>query len=137
MGARFWISGVVMFVVLMMGGFLIHGTILHPDYATLPNLMRPEADAQARFHWMIIAHLVMAFAYTWIYRKGREPGRPWLGQGLRFGAALACAFAIPMYLIYYVVQPWPEAMVVKQVALEVVMALVTGLVLAAVNRDGK
>lgn len=135
MGARFWISGIVTFVVIMMGGFLIHGTILNADYAAQPNLMRTEEDAQARFHWMFVANLVMGFAFTWIYRKGREPGRPWLGQGLRFGVALACAF-VPIYLIYYVVQPWPEAVVVKQIALESVMALVTGVVLAAINRDG-
>lgn len=137
MGARFWISGVVTFVVLMMGGFLIHGTILRADYVAQTNLMRPDADTQARFHWMLFANLVMAFAYTWIYRKGREAGRPWLGQGLRFGVALACAFAIPVYLIFYVIQPWPEGMVVKQIALECVMALVTGTVLAAINRDAK
>ena len=135
MGARFWISGVVTFVVIMLGGFLIHGTILHADYAALPNLMRGEADAQARFHWMILANLVMGFAFTWIYRKGREAGKPWLAQGLRFGVALACAFAIPMYLIYYVVQPWPESIVVKQIVMESVMALITGVVLAVINRD--
>jgi len=33
------------------------------------------------------------------------------------------------------VQPWPGAIVVKQIALETVMALVTGVVLAAINRD--
>jgi hypothetical protein len=135
MGGRFWISGVVTFVVITMGGFLIHGTILQADYEAQRNLMRPETDVQTRFHWMFVANLAMAFAFTWIYRKGREPGKPWLGQGLRFGVALACAFAVPMYLIYYVVQPWPESMVVKQIALEFVMALVTGVVLAAINRD--
>ena len=134
MGARFWISGVVTFVVMMAGGFLIHGTILQADYAAQPNLMRSEAEAGARFHWMILANLVMAFAFTWIYRKGREPGRPWLGQGLRFGVALACAF-VPMYLIYYVVMPWSESIVVKQIAMESVMGLVTGIVLAVINRD--
>ena len=137
MGARFWISGVVTFVVIMTGGFLIHGAILHADYAALPNLMRAEADAQGHFHWMFVANLMMGFAFTWIYRKGREPGRPWLGQGLRFGVALACAFAIPMYLIYYVVQPWPESIAIKQIGMETVMALVTGVVLAAINRDAR
>jgi len=136
MGARFWISGVGTFIVVMMGGFLIHGTILSADYAAQPNLMRTEADAQAHFHWMFIANLVMAFGFTWIYRKGREAGRPWLGQGLRFGVALASAFAVPLYLIYYVVQPWPASIVVKQIGMETVMALVTGVVLAAINRDG-
>jgi len=137
MTARFWISGVVLFVVLMIGGYTIHGAILFADYAALPNLMRTDTDAQAKFGWMFVANLLMGFGYTWIYRKGREPGRPWIGQGLRFGAALALAFAVPMYLIYYVVQPWPTSIVVKQIGLETVMALVTGLVAAAINNDPK
>ena len=124
-----------MFVVIMAGGFLIHGTLLHADYAAQPQLMRSEADAQTRFHWMFVANLLMGFAFTWIYRKGRESGKPWLGQGLRFGMALAAAFAVPMYLIYYVVQPWPESIVIKQIGFETIMALVTGIVLAAINRD--
>ncbi len=135
MGARFWISGVVTFIVLMMGGFTIHGFILQPDYAALPNLMRTEADSQGKFGWMIFANFLMGLGFTWIYRKGREAGRPWIGQGLRFGVALAVAVSIPTYLIYYVVQPWPESIVVKQIGMESVMALVTGLVLAAINRD--
>jgi hypothetical protein len=126
-----------MFVVLMAGGFLIHGTILHADYAAQPQLMRTEADAQAHFGWMFVANFLMGLGFTWIYRKGREPGRPWVGQGLRFGVALAVACAAPMYLIYYVVQPWPGSIVVKQIGMETVMALVTGLVLAAINRDTK
>ena len=137
MGARFWISGVVLFVVLMIGGFTIHGTLLHADYAALPNLMRTEADAQALFGWMIFANFLMGLGFTWIYRKGRENGRGWVGQGLRFGVVLALTFNVPMYLIYYVVQPWPSSIVVKQIGFETVMALVTGLVAAALNRDPK
>ena len=135
MGARFWISGVVTFVVVMMGGFLIHGTLLQADYLAQPQLMRSETDSQAHFHWMILANLLLGFGFTWIYRKGREAGKPWLGQGLRFGVALAVTFAAPMYLIYYVVQPWPASMVMKQIGFETIMALVTGVVLAAINRD--
>ena len=33
MGARFWISVVVMFVVSMLVGFVVHGVLLHGDYA--------------------------------------------------------------------------------------------------------
>ena len=135
MGARFWISGVVIFILNMIGGFTIHGFLLHPDYAALPNLMRTEAEASGLFGWMIFANLLMGLGFTWIYRKGRESGKPWLGQGLRFGVALAVSFMVPMYLVYYVVMPWPTAIVVKQIAMESVMALAIGVALAAINRD--
>jgi len=137
MGGRFWISVVVMFVLSMGIGFLVHGMLLHGDYSQLPNLLRPEVEAQGYFMWMLLAHVLMAFGITWIYRKGREPEKPFLGQGLRFGLALAVLMTAPMYLIYYAIQPWPGAVVVKQIAYDVIGMLVVGVVVAAINQEPK
>jgi len=137
MGGRFWISVVVIFVVSMLIGFAVHGFVLKNDYAQLPNLMRTEADAQGHFGYMILAHVCMALGFTWIYRKGREAGKPAIGQGLRFGAAVAVLMCIPMYLIYYAVQPWPGVVIVKQIVYDVIGMLLLGVVVALVNQDAK
>ena len=63
--------------------------------------------------------------------------KPPIGQGLRFGAAVAVMMCIPMYLIYYAVQPWPEAMVVKQIGYDVIGMLLVGVVVALINQDAK
>ena len=94
MGGRFWISGVVMSVLFLMSGFVVHGVLLHNDYAQLPNLLRPEAEAQGYFMWMLLADALMGFGFTWIYRKGREAGKAAVGQGLRFGIAIAVLMTI-------------------------------------------
>jgi hypothetical protein len=135
MRPRFWISGVVLFVVLFLSGFVVHGLILQADYAAQPQLMRTEADSQAHFGWMFVGNLLMGFGFTCIYRQGRDAGKPWPGQGLRFGLLLAVTFTAPMYLIYYVVQPWPGSTVVKQIGLETIVSLVVGLVAAVINTD--
>ena len=137
MGGRFWISVVVIFVVSMLIGFAVHGFVLKNDYAQLPNLMRTEADAQGHFGYMILAHVCMALGFTWIYRKGREAGKPAIGQGLLFGAAVAVLMCIPMYLIYYAVQPWPGVVIVKQIVYDVIGMLLLGVVVALVNQDAK
>lgn len=137
MPGRFWISVVVVAVVSLLIGFVVHGMLLHGDYAALPNLLRTEADAQNYFVWMILAHLLIGFGFTWIYLKGRETGKPALGQGLRFGAAVAVLMTIPMYLIYYAVQPWPGAVVVKQIVFDVIGVLIAGVVVAFVNQGPK
>jgi hypothetical protein len=62
MGKRFVISWIVVFVLWMLGSFVVHGLLLHADYAALPNLFRPEADAQKYFPLMILAHVIMAGA---------------------------------------------------------------------------
>lgn len=134
MGARFWISVVVLFVLALMTGFVVHGMLLRPDYAALPNLLRTDADAQGHFGWMILADALIGFGYTWIYLKGRDPAKPPLAQGLRFGAALAIAFLIPNYLIYYAVQPWPMTVVVKQIVFDTIGLLIMGVVAALINQ---
>ncbi len=137
MGGRFWISVVVMSVLTLMGGFVVHGMLLHGDYAQLPKLLRTEEDQGGHFIWMLLAHVFMGFGLTWIYVKGREPGKPAVGQGLRFGAAISVLMTIPMYLIYYAIQPWPGAVVVKQIVYDVIVMLVLGVVVALINRDPK
>ncbi len=134
MGKRFFISWLVVFVLWMLGSFLIHGHLLHDDYARLPNLMRTEADSQKYFPLMILAHVILAGSFVWIYARGVEP-KPWLPQGVRFGVAIAMLAIVPMYLIYYVVQPTPGALVVKQIVFSGILVVLLGIVAAYLYRQ--
>jgi hypothetical protein len=134
MDKRFWISAVVMFVLSLGLGFVVHGVLLHDDYEKLQNIFRSPADAQEYFPFMVVAHALIALAFTWIYRQGREAGKPWLGQGVRFGIAIAVLMTIPIYLIYYAVQPMPGAVVAKQIVFDVIAVVVMGIVVAWINQ---
>jgi hypothetical protein len=133
MNRKFWISAVVMFLMAMAFGMLIHGGMLHDEYAKLPNLMRSEAEAQKMMGLMIVAHVSIALAFTWIYMKGKE-ARPWLGQGARYGLAVALMTSVPMYLIYYVVMPFPSDLVAQQIVFDSLGFVAMGIVLAWINR---
>ena len=61
--------------------------------------------------------------------------RPWLGQGLRFGLAVALLAVVPIYMIYYVVQPMPGATVVKQIVFDAIVVLVLGALVAYLYRS--
>jgi cytochrome bd-type quinol oxidase subunit 2 len=133
MGKKFWISFVVMFVMAMLFGMLIHGMLLHDEYRKLGSLMRSETEAQKMFGLMILAHVFIALGFTWIYVKGKE-ARPWLGQGLRYGLAVAVMMTIPTYLIYYVVMPFPSDLVAQQMVFDTIGIVAMGMVLAWINR---
>jgi hypothetical protein len=133
MNRKFFIAWIAVFVVWMLGDFAIHATLLHDDYAALPQLYRSEADSQPFFPLMLLAHVLMAGAFAWIYARGQEP-KPWLGQGLRFGAAVALLNVVPHYIIYYVVQPLPQSLVVKQIGFGAVLMLLLGAVAAFVQK---
>lgn len=134
MNKRFFIAWAAVFVVWMAGSFVVHGWLLHADYAQLSSLFRTDADSQQYFPLMILAHIVMAGAFVWIYARGAE-AKPWLGQGLRFGLAVALLTVVPSYLIYFVVQPMPAALVARQIVFDGVLLLVLGALVAFLYRS--
>lgn len=135
MSARFFIAWAVTFVAWMAGSFVVHHTLLHADYSSVQNLFRSPEEAQNYFHFMILAHALMAGAFVWIYRQG-VTAAPFVGQGLRYGAAVAALCTVPLYLIYYVVQPMPGVIVAKQIVFDTVLVLLLGVLVASLHRGG-
>lgn len=133
MNKYFLIAWIVVFVAWMAGSFVVHGLLLHGDYAKLPNLFRPEAEAQHYFPLMIAAHVMMSGALVWIYARGVE-AKPWVAQGVRFGLAIALLTVVPTDMIYYVVQPMPGATVIKQIVLDGALIVGLGVIAAYMYR---
>ena len=133
MNKKFLFSWVVVFVAWMAGSFVVHGLLLHDGYAALPNLFRTEEDANQYFHFMLIAHIIMAGAFVWIYQRGSE-NKPWLSQGVRYGIAIALLAPLPTYMIYYVVQPMPGAHAVQQALYDGVLVVILGVITAFLNK---
>ena len=132
MDKRFWVCGLLVSIAALLLDFLIHGVLLRADYAALVarGLMRTPADAQQYLPYMLVAHLLAGYGLTWLYRRGVDRKRAGLGQGLRFGIAVALAATLPGYLIYYAVQPLPPTLVHKQLLLGTAATLLLGLLLA-------
>jgi hypothetical protein len=133
MNRKFWISVLVIFVISMAFGFLIHALLLGPDYAALAGLFRSQEEQAARFFYMLLAHAVFAFAFVWIFLKGRE-SKSFLLQGIRYGVAIALLATVPTYLIYYVVQPVPVELAFKQIAFDSGALVILAIVLAWIHR---
>ncbi len=133
MNKRFLAAWLIVFIAWMLGSFVVHGMLLHEDYARLPNLFRSEAEAHQYFPLMILAHVILAGAFVWIYSRGVEHA-PWLPQGLRFGVAVALLTVVPTYMIYYVVQPMPGVHVVKQIVFDGILLGLLGVIVARVYR---
>ncbi|MEO5699437.1 MAG: hypothetical protein ABIS17_05240 [Casimicrobiaceae bacterium] len=126
----------LLFVAWMAGSFVVHGQLLAADYAALEGrLFRTPEDSQQHFPLMLLAHVLLSGAFVWIYARGREPGKPWLGQGIRFGIAIALLTVIPTYLIYFVVQPTPGVLAVKQSVFDSVLLIVLAVLVAWWYRD--
>lgn len=134
MNRRFLIAWLVLFIAWYVGSFIVHGLLLHADYEQLAGLFRKPAEAQSYLPLMALAHILMAGAFVWIYGRGVEP-KSWPGQGLRYGLAIAALMIVPLYLIYFVVQPMPASTVVKQIVYETILVLLLGLLAAYMYRS--
>ena len=131
MNPRFLIGWLILFVAWMAGSFLVHGLLLAADYTALQGkLYRSPEDSQRFFHLMLLAHVILAAAFQWIYLRGREPGKPWAGQGLRFGLAVALLSVVPHYMIYFVVQPTPGMLAIKQIIFSGILLALLGVLVA-------
>ena len=133
MNARFWISGVVMTIAAGLFGFVVHGVLLAADYTALGPMMRTPEDSAHYVQWMVLADAAIGFGITWIYHQGFTPMKSAIGQGLRCGAAIALVSVIPMFLIYYAVEPLPGALVVKQLIFSTVQMLLLGVLVSLLN----
>jgi hypothetical protein len=131
---KFIIAWIALFVAWFMGSFVVHGVLLRSDYMQLTNLFRTEGDEQKYFPLMILAHLILSGAFVWIYARGVEP-KPWLAQGVRFGVAVALLTTVPTYMIYFVVQPIPGDVVIKQIVFDGVLMVILGTIVAWLYRD--
>jgi hypothetical protein len=100
----------------------------------LAKLYRSEAESRQYFSWILLAHVLMAGAFTWIYSFGRE-AKPWVAQGVRYGVAVALLGVVPGYLIYYAVQPLSGELVVKQIIFSGILMIVLGIIVAWLYRD--
>ena len=134
MNARFWIAAVAMFVLSLGLGFVIHAGLLESEYSRLPGLFRSKETQGSYFPFMLVAHALIACGFVWIYRMGREADKPWIAQGLRFGAAIIVLTTIPTYLIYFAVQPMPWTMVTKQIIFDALGVLIMAITLAWIYR---
>ncbi|MBZ5521690.1 MAG: hypothetical protein LAP21_05465 [Acidobacteriia bacterium] len=121
------------FVLMATGRYLIHSLWLAGAYAANAALWRTQSAMLHRLWVIHLANLIFAAAAVLIYVRGIEP-KPWIGQGIRFGLLLALASAVPQSMVEYFTYPIPPILAVQWIAGEGVLAVLLGVVVAAICR---
>ena len=78
---------------------------------------------------MVLSHLIKGFAFAWVYQQGVASGS-WLSLGVRYGVAMALLITVPLYLVYYAVQPMPGMLVAKQIIFDTIGTMLMAIVVA-------
>ncbi|HEY0303369.1 MAG TPA: hypothetical protein VGC44_00280 [Longimicrobiales bacterium] len=129
---RMWRVAVGVFLVGLVFDFLLYGVLLESALRT-DRIVRIPWDGA----WPKIpaGELIFSIAFAWIYVRGIE-ALPALGQGLRFGLALAFLFAVAGGLQIAPMIPTTETIIIGSIAGNAVKVLVQGLVAGVLAGSG-
>ena len=133
MSKKFLGAVVAAFVLITAFGYLLHGYLLSGEYNALPNLMRTAEDGAKHMPYLLCAQLIIAVALVWIYERGRQD-KPWMGQGIRFGIAMAAFGPAARFVIMWAVQQEPHQLAIHQICGDSVALLITSVVVARIYK---
>ena len=128
---RLLLAVVAAFFFTFLTDFVIHAVWLNADYKATASAWRSDAEAQARFAWMVIAHVLMAIAFTVVWAKGAWRGG--VGAGATFGFWMGL-FQHVVVLFMYVVMPLRGDIAVKWFLAGLLQAIVLGVLVAAMYK---
>lgn len=123
---RFWLTAGIVFLVGLAFDYLLYWPMLGGQLALDPSLRGPLEGPWPK---LIIGELIFSIALVWIYLKGREQG-PALGQGLRYGLAVAFLFAVAGGLQIAPLLMANETIIIGGIVGNAVKVLVQGVVAA-------
>lgn len=129
---KYLIAVLVVYVLYSGLAIVIHQVILSGDYQPLEGTVtRPVSEFGLRVPLLYLGNLIFALAFCALYAKGYDPGKNWLGQGLRYALLLGTLLA-PFALTQYVVYPVPAWLALKWILFGYLQVLVIGVAAAGV-----
>lgn len=126
------ISSLVVFIVLFVTDFLIHGILLKGIYEETASIWRPESESLMWLMW--VGYVVFAPVFVAIYKKGYDATKKGLGQGLRFGVLIGLLMSVLPTLVWYAVVPIPVSLAVYWFLGGMVQLIACGIALGLVYK---
>lgn len=128
---KFFVAFIAAFVFLFLFGCLWYATLMHDVHREVPTLLRPEADLQSHFGWLVLGHLVMAFFFTVLCVRFVPTGGARAGATL--GILIGLVYAEP-HLISFAVQPLTVKILSGWIAGAVIQFTIAGAIVGAIYK---
>ena len=99
MSKNFWLAVIIAFVLLSGMEVLLHGVILDGFYKDNPQGLLPAHMTQARFHWMFVGYLILAFLWTYFF--SRFATKKDIYKGIHHGVSYMIFLHVPLSFVCY------------------------------------
>ena len=130
----FWIGCVVVYIVMQVLGYLIHGVLMADTYKGLASVFRPEAEMTDMMWMMYVSSAVTVFMFCYIFTKGYE-GKG-VSEGVRYGALIGFLMAGAGAIDAHVIYPIPANVASVWLVSGLVSFMIAGAVFAAIYKPG-
>jgi magnesium-transporting ATPase (P-type) len=132
--SRFWITFVVVFVLLELTSYIIHVVLLGPAYQTeeIKYAFRTMEEMNSRMWIMWLMDLVWAFFFTFFFVKGYE--NKGILEGLRFGIYIGLFVSMVISYQSYVVYPIPYSLAFQWFLYGFIQCVILGLATASIYK---
>lgn len=131
---RLFLTGLAALFVAEVLAIAIHGYVLAADYAPYyGTLLRGGDEPSWQMSFLPVAHAAFVGGLVWIYLRVPLAGSV-VVRGFKLGLLGWVVGQVPLWLLWFAEQPWPNRLVVKQLVLELASSLIVGVTIAALAR---
>ena len=130
MNKKFWIGFAVIFFVIAIFSFLIHGVLLMSTYEQDSMKMLWRAPNEMKMWLMYVVYLFIAFFLTLIFTKWYKGNG--IVEGLQFGVYAGFLMSVPMAYGTYATTPITYALALQWFIYGFIEYVIIGIVLAMI-----
>ncbi|RMI17452.1 MAG: hypothetical protein D6681_03330 [Calditrichaeota bacterium] len=131
MAKKLALGSLAVFVLWEVLDFVIHRVILKGAYATMSNLMRPEAEIKIGL--LLVVTLISAVVFTYVYAALVNPKS--MANAVKYGLLLGIGMGVGMGYATYAVQPIPYSVALTWFLGTIVETTLAGVLLGMLVKD--
>jgi hypothetical protein len=131
---KFWIAVVVIFILLEILGYLVHGVILAATYETegIKEIFRSMEEMDSKMWIMWLTDLIWVYFFVFFFTKGYE--NKGIMEGVRYGAYMGIFVSLVFSYQNYVMLPIPYSLALQWFIYSFIISLILGLTAALIYR---
>jgi len=128
----FWIGFVVVYIVMQVIGFVVHGVLMNDTYEALAAIFRPKEQMDSMMWIMMVSAAVLMFIFCYVFTQGREGTGAM--EGVRYGTLMGVFLSLPTSIDAYVVYPITQELAAVWFITAVVSMMIAGAVFSVIYK---
>ena len=131
---KFWIAFIVVFIVLEIIGYLVHGVMLAATYESegIKEVFRSMEEMDSKMWIMWVTDLIWVYFFIFFFVKGYE--NKGIMEGVRYGAYIGIFVSLVFSYQNYVVLPIPYWLALQWFIFGFIISVILGVTAALIYR---